>query len=166
MRIATVVYEAGQSERADRLLAEVAQSLRASGLRLAGSIQRNAGTNCAMDLEDLASGQRLNASLPAVGSGCRLDASALEDAAGLAAVSIGAGVDLVIVNRFGKEELAGRGFRPIIEAAISHDLPVLTSVNRAHKDIFASFAGDCAVSLPLDLTAVEAWCRAGNPAWS
>jgi hypothetical protein len=160
MRIATIVYEPGQSEAVDRLLIEVASRLKASGLKLAGSLQWNAGAHCAMDLEDLATGRRLTASLPAPQTSCRLDAAALEDAAGLAASSVGPGVDLVIVNRFGKEEVAGRGYRPIIAAAIANDLPVLTCLNRAHQESFDRFAGDNAEHLPADCEQVEAWCRA------
>lgn len=159
MRIATITYEAGQSEAVDRLLIEVADRLRASGVKLAGSLQWNSGAHCAMDLEDLASGRRLNASLPAVSSGCRLDAAALEDAVGLAATSVGPGVGLVIVNRFGKEEVAGRGYRPVIAAAVANGLPVLTSINTAHRASFDAFAGGDAVHLPADRNTVEAWCR-------
>ncbi len=82
-------------------------------------------SRCAMVLEDLASGERLDVSADpnADPSACRLNSYALEDVAGRVAGTIDPGVDLVILNRFGKQEAAHAGFRAIIEAAVSQELP-------------------------------------------
>lgn len=159
MKVAAIVYGAGQSEIIDRLLIDVAHRLKATGLKLAGSVQWNSGERCGMNLEDLASGRQLNASLPPAQPGCRLDTSALEDAAGLAAISIEPGLDLVIVNRFGKEEAAGRGFRAVIESAVAKDLPVLTSLRSELCPSFDDFTGEDRVYLAPSQDAVERWCE-------
>lgn len=163
MKLAAICYAPGQGEAVDVLLRETAEALRARGVKLGGAIQWNrpseTHSRCDMELEDLASGRRINASDKGrAANGCRLDAWALEDAAGLVAASITPAVDLVIVNRFGKQEATGQGFRATIEAAIANDLPVLTSLNTAHQAAFDAFTGGVADILAPDADAVRQWC--------
>lgn len=166
MKLAAIAYEAGEGEIADAILREAAQFLRSRGLKLAGTVQWNAATEgrgrCAMELEDLASGRRYSTAVdgPLAPQSCKLDASALEDVAGHVAGSLEPNVDFVIINRFGKQETAGAGFRPIIEAAVANDLPVLTAHNRAYGNDWAAFAGGASSELPPALDAVVAWCEA------
>lgn len=165
MKIAAITYAPGQAEAVDALLCELALKLKAEGYRLAGAIQWNGtpaeGAMCDFDFEDLATGTRFSGCLPKSGrnQGCRLDAPRLEDAAGLTAASIGADVDLVVINRFGKEELAGRGFRQAFGSAVAKGLPVLTALNSAQRDNFGAFTGKAAAELSPSLDAVEHWCR-------
>jgi nucleoside-triphosphatase THEP1 len=169
MRIAAIKYRAGEAEKIDAMLCGLAGRLRREGYKLAGSIQWNKGAesgyHCDMDFEDLASGRRLRGSIDQAcpTEGCRLDSSALEDAAGLVAASIAPGIDLVIINRYGKQEVQGRGFRQAIAAAIAQDLPVLTVLNKVHDGSFAAFTGEAATELPPTLEAIEDWCRALLP---
>ncbi|MDO5657543.1 MAG: DUF2478 domain-containing protein [Paracoccus sp. (in: a-proteobacteria)] len=90
-------------------------------------------------------------------SGCRLDPGALESAAARTVAAID-GADLVIVNKFGKQEAFGRGMRSVIATAIERGLPVLTLVDAPQRDDFLGFAGDFAQIV----TAAEAesWCKA------
>ena len=107
----------------DGVLAQAARRLKLDGLNIAGSIQWNepiAGRRrCRMTLEDLASGRKILASEDrgSEARGCHLDTSALEEAAVLAAESLEPGIDLVIVNRFGKQEIpaaaSGKRSKPL-----------------------------------------------------
>lgn len=165
MKIAAIGYVHGQGEAVDDLLNSVATAMQSDGVKLAGAVQSNVErvgrSRCDMKLKDLATGTWIDASdINRTATACRLDPSALEDAAGLVASSIQPGVDLVILNRFGKQEAAGQGFRAAIEAAISHDLPVLLSLNANYRAAFDAFSGGEAVVLPADIAAVTAWCRA------
>ncbi len=165
MKIAAIGYVHGQGDAVDLLMCDVARAMSAGGVKLAGAVQWNVErvgrSRCDMTLEDLATGQRIDASdINRAATACRLDPWALEDAAGLVASSIGPGVGLVILNRFGKQEVAGQGFRSAIEAAIANDLPVLLSVNANYREAFDAFCGGEAVVLPADIDAVTAWCRA------
>lgn len=165
MKIAAITYARGQAEAVDALLCELALKLKGEGYNLAGSIQWNGppaeGAMCDFDFEDLATGTRIGGCLPKSGrnQGCRLDAPRLEDAAGLTAASIVADVDLVIINRFGKEELSGRGFRQAFGSAVEQGLPVLTALNHAQRDSFGAFTGEAADNLTPDIATVEQWCR-------
>jgi hypothetical protein len=72
----------------------------------------------------------------------------------------GAAADILIVNTFGKQEIAGRGFRPLIAAALLRDLPVLTAVNPRNLPAFLAFSGGLALPVSADPEALRLWCLA------
>lgn len=168
MKIAAVVYEGGGSHAIDSMLAAAAQELARQGLRVAGAIQVNeehADRRCAkMALKELTSGRFFDISVCKLPSepGCTLDPPALEDVAGLVASTLDRGADVMIINRFGKQEVAGDGFRSVIEAAVAGDIPVVVAVNDAHRESWNAFTGAEAATLTADLTSVVAWCRANT----
>ncbi|MCX7646754.1 MAG: DUF2478 domain-containing protein [Rhodobacteraceae bacterium] len=153
---------------ADRLLAGVAERLAAEGLALAGAVQVNreagAGRRPHMELLLLAGRRRLRISqdLGPHARGCRLDPAAMAEAAGQMEAALGAEPPpaLLVVNKFGKAEAEGRGFRPAIGAALAAGIPVLTAVNRANLAAFEAFAEGLAEPLPAEAGAVIGWCRA------
>jgi len=147
-------------------MAALARTLAAQGLRLAGAVQTNfnRGEDCACDMELTVLGAdappiRISQSLGAGSQGCRLDADALERAAALAASRL-EGADLALVNKFGKQEAAGRGFRDFIAAALAEEIPVLIAVAPELVPAFIEFAGDYAV--PLTWPEAEGWCHASR----
>jgi nucleoside-triphosphatase THEP1 len=156
----------------DLLLLKFAASVAAKGLRACGTVQINAlrqdAGPCDMSVKVLPDGPVLRISQP-LGAGarvCRLDPAALEDAVGLVSSSLVHGADILIVNKFGKHEAEGRGFRGAIADALSMDIPVLVGLNALNKNEFEKFASDAAVALPPDeaalLTWLEATVRAAN----
>lgn len=165
MKVAAVIYGMGEAARIDELLAGLSRKLRDEGFSLAGTVQHNmdeAGRPCSdMHIEDLATGRLLNITNPLrIGDGCRLDATALEDVAGIVAEGLERPVDLVILNRFGKQEIAGNGFRAMMEGAVAREIPLLTVLNGVHRNAWDDFAAGMAETLPPDATAIEHWCRA------
>ena len=66
--------------------------------------------------------------------------------------------DLVIVNKFGKQECFGRGFRDVIAQALAQGVPVLLSVPAEQLPGFHAFAGEMAQ--PVAPGAALDWCRA------
>lgn len=162
MRLAGVT---GQGRGAtDRVLAAVADRLARDGMRLVGALRpvRDAGT-CDSDLWLLPDGpvHRITQDLGAGSSACRMDAGALEEAVGLALSRLRTGrTDLVMLNKFGRSEAEGRGFRALIVEALGQDVPVLTGVSETHRAAFEHFADGMATSLPPDEDAILDWCRA------
>ena len=158
------VVSKGRGE-ADLLLADVAARLMAEGRRLAGAVQVNVETRpdraCEMDLHVLALDEviRISQDLGALSKGCRLDPAALESAVGLVERALDGGPQMLIVNKFGKQELDGRGFRPLIGRALADGIPVLCAVNGDSAGKFAEFAAGMEEELPPDAGAVLAWCR-------
>lgn len=149
---------------ADRLLSDAAATLAAQGLRLAGAVQdnldRGPGQSCDMDLRILGDDGpsiRISQSLGPQAQSCRLDTDALTMAAGRAGVVLARGADLAIVNKFGKQESFGRGFRDFIAEALGQGVPVLLSVPAELLTEFRAFAGDLAEEISPD-QALN-WCR-------
>lgn len=155
----TMVPSAGE------VLAALAARLEAEGAALAGAVQIKtralADAACDVDLRVLGIDEpprRITQSLGPGASGCRLDTGALAEAAGRAASVLGRGTDLVIVNKFGKVEAAGGGFRDLIAAALADDIPVLTAVAPEMLDDFGAFSGDLAEAVATE--ALDDWCHA------
>ena len=164
MKVAAILYDCGAGPATDALVTEFARRLRRAGFKLAGAVQSNIAvadrSRCAIILEDLATGANTKASEDRgpLAQGCRLDAGALEDSVGLAAASLGPETDLVVVNRFGKRETEGHGFRHVIETAVLLGVPVLVALNRAHLEAWQAFVGDAPILLPPDVRALSDWC--------
>jgi hypothetical protein len=150
---------------ADRLLAELADSLRARDWPLAGVVQINRETrpdrHCDMDLCVLGHDHalRISQDLGPHSKGCRLDPIGLENAVGLVEADLDRRPALLIINKFGKSEIEGRGFRAVIGKALSEDIPVLTSVNRHNLDGFLAYSADMAQAIAPDHAALLAWCE-------
>jgi hypothetical protein len=161
MDIGYVMAETGGET--DALLARTALTLAARGVRLVGAVQTNTtrpgASKCDMDIRILPSGPvlRISQSLGEGARGCRLDMAALEEAVGLVASSLEAGADLLILNKFGKHEAAGRGFRPLIAEAVARGIPVLTGLNALNQPAFLTFTGGAGRCLGDTEEALLAW---------
>ncbi len=150
----------------DPLMAEVAGRLMAQGWPVAGVIQINTetgpDTRCDMDLQVLTGTEsvRISQRLGRLARGCRLDPQGLERAVGLVERALDAGPRLVLINKFGKSELEGRGFRPLIGRALAEGVPVLTAVNRTNLPGFNAFTDGIGTALPPEPAAILDWCTA------
>lgn len=165
MNITAIFYAGDEGAAVDALLADVAYRLRAEGWKLAGAVQSPStprNNRCEMTLEDLATGACIDAmdELGPYAPGCRLDTEALEDSVGLATSSLDPATQLVIINRFGKQESEGRGFRSMIESAVSLEVPVLVGVKQAHLEAWTHFIGGEPQFLPPRQDAILGWCKA------
>lgn len=147
----------------DQLLASVAQQARRAGLRVAGFLQHRetGGEECCRDIEieHIGTGvtQIISQSLGSGSRGCRLDPAALADVAGSLLAELDDGAEMLILNRFGKGETEGHGFRSVIETAYASRVPVLTVVRETYVEGWNDFAGDCGVLLAPDSKAVLGW---------
>jgi hypothetical protein len=147
----------------DLILAGLAADLMARGLRLCGTVQINTGRAdagpCDMDVWVLSDGPvlRISQDLGPSARGCRLDPQALETAVGLVSARLDAGADLLVINKFGKHEAEGRGFRNVIAEAIGREVPVLVGLNGLNRDAFDQFAGGLATRLPAERDALAGW---------
>ncbi len=146
----------------DLLLHQVAESIIKAGYRPAGTAQINterpdAGP-CDMDVLVLPSGPtlRISQSLGREARGCRLDPEALETAVGLVQSNL-PDSDCLIVNKFGKHEADGRGFRPVIGEALALDLPILVGLNALNAEAFLEFSGGIAEKIEPRKYALESW---------
>jgi len=154
-----------KGDRVDRLLGLAADTLRAAGLRVAGVVQRArpGQAACCSDfyLEELASGTTFEISqrLGREARGCRLDYGGLAAAHAAVEQSLNNGADALILNRFGYSEAQGHGLRPLIDLAVSREIPLLISVNDTYRAEWQAFCGDFARDLTADRDSVATWAR-------
>lgn len=147
----------------DQLLNGLAMRAAARGLRLCGTVQINSDCgpdrSCDMDVRILPDGPliRISQSLGPGARGCRLDPDALEQAVAHTSGQLAAGCDLLIVNKFGKQEADGRGFRGVIAEALGAGIPVLVGVNRLNLDRFEAFTEGLAEPVAPDEGALDTW---------
>ncbi len=150
----------------DGLLASVAAAL-GTHKTLIGVVQINTEHDperpCHMDLSILGTPTliRISQFLGPGSRGCRLDAAGLETAVGLVEAALQKGMpDLLIINKFGKQECEGRGFRPVIGQALALGIPVLTAVSAVNMAGFLAFSDGMATALPADDAAILDWHQA------
>ncbi|KEO55105.1 DUF2478 domain-containing protein [Thioclava pacifica] len=148
---------------ADRLLAQLAERLVQAGRPVIGMVRAEARQrfDCEMHLRLLPGGQirAISQDLGKGASGCSLDAGALEEVVAQvgAALEQAAPGTVVLLNKFGKQEAAGRGCRDLIAQAMASDLPVLLSVPPETRDDFEAFADGFAEEIVPDIQALEAF---------
>ena len=151
----------------DRLLSGFSEAMIKRGNRLIGVAQTNTecadvaqdSTLCDMDVLVLPDGPsiRISQSLGPGSRGCRLDPAALEQAVALVSAGLDGDPQLLVVNKFGKHEADGRGFRPVIGEALSRGIPVLAGVNGMNEAAFVEFTEGLGQRLDGTAEALEAW---------
>jgi len=155
-------YTSGQQPfETDTALTRLADTLAQRGVRMAGVVQINSencdGGACDMDVKVLPDGPtlRISQSLGPQSRGCRLDPAALEQAVGLVQQTLD-GAQVLIINKFGKHEADGRGFRDLIAQAVALDIPVIVGLNEMNKQAFLDFSGGMAQYVAPDLDTLSA----------
>lgn len=163
--MAAIVYP--PSFDIDGLLLSIAKRLAAAGWQVGGVVQsRTAMDGCAgMLLEDIRTGARRSIAqdLGRLSTSCKLDTAAMAEIAGNLERQVDAGLDLLIVNRFGKLEFDGGGLRSVVARAAIAGLPVLTAVRDINDAAWVAFHGGLGRALPPDEDAVCAWAEAVLP---
>ena len=150
--------------RTDAVLTGVAERAARGGIGLAGTVQPVdpdlAQEKCHIVLALLPDGARHDISFPLQPgvTGCRLDAGALEQAVLVVHERL-PGAQGLVVNKFGKQEAAGRGLVTAIGDACARGIPVLVGVSPAWLDAFLAFSDGQAQPLPADEERVFAWLQ-------
>lgn len=161
IRLAAVQHSGGGE--IDRLIALMADRLRRRGLRVGGIVQSNVmrpgDCRCDMLLEELTTGQvhQISQQLGPGSQGCRLDASTFENVAARVEASLHEGLDILVVNKFGKQEAEGRGLRDTIAHAVAAGIPVLVGLNRAYAAAWHEFSDGAGQVIEADEAAIIAW---------
>ncbi len=163
MKIARVSSE--MRGETDRLLAGVADQLQAGGSALAGIVKELSHTSaydngCDMKVRVVPDGPviQITQNLGAGSDACRLDPGAIATAVSTVESCSLDKADLFILNKFGPEEAAGRGFVSVIGKALELGIPVLVGVSMGGREAFDTFAGGLAETLPADPGTIHEWC--------
>ncbi len=149
--LTALVYDEGFN--IGEIFQAIAKSAKKAGLRLGGVIEKPVaavapGRRCDMVLQDLASGEtvKISEDRGALARGCRLDLDGLARTCALVLSSL-PHCDLVLLNKFGKTEAEGGGFRCIISDAIGLETPVVIGMPRRNLEAWRAFAGEFGVEV-------------------
>jgi hypothetical protein len=144
--LTALVYE--ESFDVGKIFAAIAEHARGAEIRVGGAMEKPAaapapGRRCDMHLQDLATGQTIKISEErgALARGCRLDHDGLARICALVLFSL-PDCDLILLNKFGKSEAEGGGFRCIISDSLALDIPIIIGVPRRNLAAWRAFAGD------------------------
>jgi hypothetical protein len=152
--ITALVYS--DSSAADEALRDVAIEMTGRGLRLAGLVQLNrprpGRSRCDMVLEEIASGECVPISQDRGphARGCALDIGQLLTAMQLVRAQLASRPDLLVLNKFGKTEAEGGGFRELIAEAVEEGIDVLIAVPWRNIESWRLFTGGGAREIVLD----------------
>jgi hypothetical protein len=156
--LAALVYERDQDP--DRVLRDFAADLTGRGIRAVGLVQQR-GQSDAPQLSGLLlhSGETLSLfqDLGPLSTACKLDTGQLLNAGARVAVAIDQGADILIVNRFGRQEREGKGLIDLVDRALSADIPVVIAVPAERFADWIKYAEGMSVRLRCDRRALDTW---------
>lgn len=157
--ITAIIYPEGQ--RVDHVMRRIAQHLIADGRSVAGFIEirrpREDRTRCDMILQEIASGERviISEDRGSDARGCMLNVQELARAETLATRALENRPDLLIINKFGKTEAEGRGFRCLMVIAIDQAIPILIAVPARNLDPWQQFSATLSNNVPVETLASD-----------
>jgi hypothetical protein len=130
--LAAIQHSGGR--RIDHLIASIAGQLKRQGLRVGGVVR-----------------------LGPESRGCRLNDVALEQIVALVEASLEDGLDILILNKFGRQEAEGRGLRTAIAHAAAAGIPVLVGLNRCYAAEWCQFSEGEGLLLEAEPAAAARW---------
>jgi len=166
-RIAAIVYRSGDD--VDALLAEFVALMKRRDVAVAGLIQVDTRDDSCivgdMSLRDVATGRLISISqnLGSNAGSCRLDPQGLAQSAGLLREALERNPALVVLNKFGKVELEGRGLVDEIGICVSREIPLAIGVPQRVLPAWEDFAEGLYVQIPATIEALETWWAGIEP---
>jgi len=167
--VAIAAIKHGEGSRIDQALLTIANRMRQRGHRLAGAVRASISPpgedRCDLVLQDLSTSRNFSMAqdLGAGSQACRLDDVALDAIAERVTASLRDGADILILNKFGKQEAEGRGMRDPIVKAVDQGIPVLVGVNSSRLDSWNEFCGGDSAIFEPDDPAIDRWLDARIP---
>jgi len=150
----------------DLLLSGVADKLATAGKRCMGIVQINTDREdchrCDMDVQVLSGGPKIRISqdLGKDSRGCRLNPEAMAEAIAGVEQRMDSGYDVFLLNKFGKQESEGKGFRELLGEAAGAGATVIVGTNGLNEDAFIEFSGGIAEFVEPNEAAILAWVNA------
>jgi nucleoside-triphosphatase THEP1 len=145
------------------ILRAVVKSLQGRGVMVGGVLQesefRPSGYCVQLNIVDIRTGktERITQDRGRDSRGCKLDPRGLAAISHCITDAINAGVDLIVINKYGRAESEGDGLLSCIADAISAGVPILTTVREPYVAPWSLYHGGLAVELPPKIDAVLQW---------
>jgi nucleoside-triphosphatase THEP1 len=145
------------------ILRAIANRLEEKGLVVGGVLQeaefRGDGCCAHLNIVDIRTGttERITQNRGRESRGCKLDPRGLAAISHCITDAIDAGVDLVIINKYGRAESEGDGLLSCIEHAVSAGVPILTTVREPYITAWSLYHGGLAIDLPPKINTILEW---------
>ncbi|PFG53049.1 uncharacterized protein DUF2478 [Marinobacter sp. LV10R520-4] len=162
LQLAAIIYD-NDSQPVDALLHSLANHYNRKGIRVAGlamALNEQGLRREPMAVQDVETGTEYSIAqnLGKESQSCCLDPSGLADATGVLREALNNPPRLAIVNRFGQQEIDGKGCRAELLQLLEAGIPVLTVVKRKFLLQWHEFNGGAATDLVFSESEVEEWC--------
>ena len=162
LNLAAIIYD-NDDQPVDALLHALAASLSRRGDRVAGLamvLNEQGLRRKPMALQNLETGQEYSIAqnLGKASQSCCLAPHGLAEATVVLRALLTHPPRLAVVNRFGQQEIDGKGCRAEFFQLLDAGIPVLTVVKRKFLKQWHEFGGGEAVDLPFSEVAVLQWC--------
>jgi len=167
--ISIAALEHPEGAEIDRAMMKIVRRLRQQGYRLAGAVRAQITppdeNRCDLFLEELATSTvfPISQDLGSASQACRLDDAALDAIAAKLEISLQEGADILILNKFGKQEAEGRGLRSPIVNAVNRGIPVLVGLNPGRAQAWNEFCGATGEIFNPGDTAIDRWLEKNLP---
>ena len=148
---------------------QIVENCRRRGLRVAGVLQHpvcsDTAGHCDVVLEELTTGLRtdLFENRGPGARGCRLDVAALAEVNGQVERSLDSDPEILILNKFGKVEVEGRGLLDLVAMAADRSIPVVIGVQIRNLEAWRNFTGGLSVEFTSDPSEVADWLNRTFP---
>ena len=160
------VFYAPKSKRPP-VLADFAAELTGQGIKVGGVVQmvriNDEGVKSGIDAIELDTGRRIAVNRPTEESRaakeCTLQPHSLSDSTAAIRRALDAGVDLIIIEKFGEQEQKGKGMADDILAAMASGIPTLVAVPIDGEATWQDVTGGLAERLPHDINALRDWWK-------
>lgn len=162
LNLAAIIYDS-DDQPVDKLLHDMAAKLNRRGDAVAGlamALNEQGLRREPMALQDLLTGKEYSIAqnLGNHSQSCCLNPHSLAEATSVLRAALQRPPRLAVVNRFGRQEIDGKGCRAELIHLLEAGIPVLTVVKRKFLAQWREFAGEGAVDLPFSEMALERWC--------
>lgn len=151
------------------ILRTVVKRLQGKGVIVGGVLQesefRTNGCCAQLNIVDIRTGktERITQDRGPESRGCKLDPRGLAAISHCITDAIDVGVDLVIINKYGRAESEGDGLLSCIADATSAGVPILTSVREPYLAAWRSYHGGLAIELPPEIDTILQWYDSSCP---
>ena len=167
---AAVLFDKNKS--APGLFANFAKRMLDAGVKVGGIVQElhstTHGKMGSIDAVEVDTGKRINIKtphLPTTAAGtCLLDASMLAECSSAIDRAIFGNFDLVIIEKFGRQESRGEGLVDEIMKALASDTPAIIALPQNYKSEWDEMTGGEIEILSADIDAMVKWWNNKKPA--
>ncbi|EAZ97178.1 DUF2478 domain-containing protein [Marinobacter sp. ELB17] len=161
-QLAAIIYD-NDNQPVDAMLHSLANHYNRKGIRVAGlamALNEQGLRREPMAVQDVETGTEYSIAqnLGKESQSCCLDPSGLADATGVLRGALNNPPRLAIVNRFGQQEIDGKGCRAELLQLLEAGIPVLTVVKRKFLLQWHEFNGGAATDLAFSENDVKEWC--------